>query len=224
MNNIGEIWRDVAGYEGLYEVSNFGNVRSLDRIREDKLGKRYRLKGRVLSLTNTSTGYFKVELTDLERKIKSFKVHRLVASSFIENEFNKPFVNHIDGNPKNNNVINLEWCTQSENVKHALNIGLKRIKHEFSKELLENMYVDNKMSIGEISRKLSVDNTTIHRLLKKNGIKTRGYSESKREYGLNVEFILNELKTKTQKQIASEIGCDASLISKYKNNKIKGEI
>ena len=106
-------------YEGLYEVSNTGKVRSLDKY--DRCG-RFK-KGIVLSNCDNGNGYMVVYLKrDTKRKTKC--VHRLVAEVFIDNPNNLPEVNHIDGNKQNNHVDNLEWCTTSENIKHAYRIGL----------------------------------------------------------------------------------------------------
>lgn len=103
-----EIWKDVIGYEGLYQVSNLGRVKSFKFKNE-----------RLLGGTINHNGYRVVNLT--KNGITKHKfVHRLVANAFIDNPQGKPFVNHIDSNPLNNMVSNLEWCTQSENVHHAM--------------------------------------------------------------------------------------------------------
>lgn len=116
-----EIWKDVVGYEGLYQVSNMGNVRSLDRI--DKVG-RLRV-GRLLKPATYNNGYKRV-MFSYDTKEKSFLVHRLVAEAFIDNPNNYPIINHKDENPSNNRVENLEWCT----VKYNNNYGTvkERIK------------------------------------------------------------------------------------------------
>ena len=108
-----EIWKDIKGYEGKYQISNLGNVRSLYDTNQFK--KTFRIK--KLSLGERS-GYKVIALTK-NGKRKSFQVHRLVAEAFIPNLQNKPFINHIDENRINNNVNNLEWCTQKENVLHS---------------------------------------------------------------------------------------------------------
>ena len=110
------MWKEIAGYEGLYEVSETGLVRSLDRVCGGK--RKRRLKGVILKQTLTTTGYYKCELCKDGVAI-SKKVHRLVANAFIENPNNLPYVNHKDLNPLNNSVENLEWCTQLQNVRHA---------------------------------------------------------------------------------------------------------
>lgn len=115
-----EEWREVKGYEGLYEVSNYGNVRSLARKVEYLKNGRVitqRLKGKMLKPGNHD-GYKSVILCK-NRKTKSKQVHRLVAEAFIENPLNKQEVNHIDENPSNNNVNNLEWVTHIENSRHG---------------------------------------------------------------------------------------------------------
>lgn len=109
-----EIWKDIKGYEGKYQISNLGNVRSL--YDENQICKTPRTK--MLRLCERN-GYCTIVLS-MKGKRKSLQVHRLVAEAFIPNTKNKPFINHIDENRKNNNVNNLEWCTQLENVKHSL--------------------------------------------------------------------------------------------------------
>lgn len=117
-----EIWKDIPNYEGYYQVSNLGNVRSLDRILEK--GKHtFCSKGKQLSIVLSPHGYYNIWLYK-EKKVKKHFVHRLVAQAFIPNPENKPFINHIDGHPTNNNVTNLEWCTPKENFDHAKRTGL----------------------------------------------------------------------------------------------------
>lgn len=119
-----EIWKDIKGYEGIYKVSNFGNVLSVicgPKTNSVHLKK----KSKILSPVPTNFGYYKVEL--YKNGIgKIFYVHRLVAQAFIPNPECKPQVNHIDGNKANNNVCNLEWVTASENQKHSISLCLKK--------------------------------------------------------------------------------------------------
>ena len=115
-----EVWKDIKGYEGLYQVSNFGNVKSL-RKRIDK-GKCHRyFNEKILKPIETNKGYLRVKFCK-DRKIKKIRVHRLVAEAFIK----KPEleVNHRDGNKKNNKIENLEWVTKKENLQHAWKNGL----------------------------------------------------------------------------------------------------
>ena len=161
----------------------------------------------------TTTGYYKVDLRK-DGKRKSMKAHRLVAMAFIPNPEDKPHINHIDGNPLNNNVENLEWCTPRENVIHALETGLKE-KFLIPIDELEKMYIDEKKSIRQIQSIYGVSSTIIMNRLKEYGIATRSISEAKIKYNLTEEFIINELKSKTQTELANEIGCSCSLISQY---------
>lgn len=131
---LAEEWKAVKGYEGLYEVSNTGKVRSIDRVIIRKNGKAMKCKGRELFFTVSKVGIrstkprASVQLWK-NGKAKLIYVHRLVAEAFIPNPENKPQVNHIDGNPLNNNVSNLEWMTVLENVTHAFATGLMNTKH-----------------------------------------------------------------------------------------------
>ena len=109
-----EIWRPVKGYEGVYEVSNLGNVRSIDRVYSDSLGKIYHRKGVMLTPKIVSSGYYSVSLSDGKRTI-SKKVHQLVANAFIENIDNKKCIDHINTDRKDNRVENLRWVSLLEN-------------------------------------------------------------------------------------------------------------
>lgn len=116
-----EVWKDVINYEGFYQVSNFGNVRSLDRIIKYIDGRSRNEKGKVLNPYKGTKKYLYIDL-----KGKSVSIQRLVAIHFLENPENKPTVNHIDGNKSNNHVDNLEWNTFSENNYHAWQTGLRK--------------------------------------------------------------------------------------------------
>lgn len=119
-----EIWKDIKGYEGLYQVSNHGRVRSLDRIAINGRRNGYRkIKGRILRAGKHTGGYVTVTLSK-ESVTKSFVVHRLVAESFVNNPLNKPEVNHIDAIKTNNYYKNLEWVTSSENTIKGLELGI----------------------------------------------------------------------------------------------------
>lgn len=123
-----EIWKDIIGFEGIYEVSNIGRVRSLDRQIYNKSSSQatigfYRFyPGKILRNVLQSTGYNNVTLHKEGTSYPSL-VHRLVASCFIPNPENKPQVNHINSVRNDNRVENLEWCTASENLFHAYEIG-----------------------------------------------------------------------------------------------------
>jgi len=115
-----EEWKDIKGYEGLYQISNYGNVRSLDKyVNHSRKGKRL-IKGKIMSATDNGNGYKIVGLKK-DGKRRNHYIHRLVADAFIPNPDKKNCVNHIDYNRSNNNANNLEWCTTKENIHHSIN-------------------------------------------------------------------------------------------------------
>lgn len=118
--DIMEEWRAVKGFEGAYEISNLGNLRSIDR---NSLGKRY--FGKLISNAQDRGGYL-VNILSYEGKRQTVRRHRLVAEAFIPNAERKPEVNHIDGDKTNNQVSNLEWATHRENTDHAWITGLTK--------------------------------------------------------------------------------------------------
>lgn len=112
-----EIWNPISGYDGLYEVSNLGRVRSLDRYEKQKSGVIRPRKGRIMILLPKKTGYLSVRLSKNGR-VRDISVHRLVAEAFLPNPNNLPCINHKDLNRKNNCVDNLEWCSYEYNNKY----------------------------------------------------------------------------------------------------------
>ena len=111
-----EKWLPVVGYEGYYEVSNMGKIKSLNRIIMRKNGHSQTIRERGIKPSiDKETGYYKVALCKNGQQI-SYCVHRLVALSFIPNPYNLPYINHKDENKLNNNVNNLEWCTPTHNA------------------------------------------------------------------------------------------------------------
>lgn len=123
---MSEIWKDIPEYEGLYQINEIGEIKTLDKVVKNAKGFR-KIYGKKLKLQLDKKGYYRIGLTK-NNKQKFYLVHRLVAKTFISNKNNYPVVNHIDGNTRNNCVTNLEWCTYSYNIKHAYNIGLKNPK------------------------------------------------------------------------------------------------
>ena len=123
-----EVWLPIEHYEGVYEVSSYGRVRSLDRVIE-KSGNRnstylHKIKGRILKPKLTKFGYYEHGLSNGERRNMSyFRINRLVAQAFIPNPDNLPQVHHKDHDKLNNHVDNLKWVTGSENIKEAITAG-----------------------------------------------------------------------------------------------------
>ena len=109
-----EVWKDVVGYEGLYQVSDRGNVYSVERLNS----RGYKIGGRIMKPNYRRDGYLTVDLHS-NGKRRTKKIHRLVAEAFIPNPNNLPEVNHMDENKTNNELSNLEWCTRKHNNNHG---------------------------------------------------------------------------------------------------------
>jgi len=156
----------VAGYEGLYEVDELGNIFSI---------KRPNAIGGLLKFTPDSFGYLRVGFSK-DNKVKTYKAHRIVAAAFIPNPDNKPQVNHINGIKTDNRVENLEWATQKENINHAWGIGLSKNK-KGHKSLLSKLnkdqriqmltdYVVNRASQKQVAKKYSISQPLVSMIMK----------------------------------------------------------
>lgn len=181
---MNEIWKDIPSYEGYYQVSNFGNFRSLPRIIKYKSNGTRKYPAKYLLTETTKDNYQRVVLMKDGVK-KRYQAHRLVAITFIPNPDNKLCINHIDGNKSNNNVLNLEWCTYSENTIHAIKTGLydtskhhpsnsKGVKCIDTGEIFISMYEAVK-HLGKTNSSIS----TLSRAIKRNG----------KAFGFRWEFI-----------------------------------
>jgi len=139
-----EEWKDIEGYEGFYQVSNLGRVKSVER--ETYSGHNYSVrrieKERILPGYKVKNGYLYQTLLK-NGVMKTFKLHRLVAQAFIPNPYNKPQVNHINGDKTNNSVYNLEWVTRKENLRHAYETGLSRIRPILQYDLDGNFVMEH---------------------------------------------------------------------------------
>ena len=152
---MSEIWKDVVGYEGYYQVSNLGNVKSIERTIVCKDGTRKKLKERILKQVSNWRGYLVVELSTKD-KGKIYSIHRLVAQAFIPNPENKPQVNHKDENKNNNCVENLEWCDNWVNSHYGTRN--ERIANYRKKKInqydLEGNFIKEWASIKEVKEQL----------------------------------------------------------------------
>lgn len=157
-----EVWKDIPNYIGLYQINNYGNVKSLKRL--EKSGNKIR-KRNEKTLKQRATHGYKYVILSKESKAKTFRVHRLVAEIFIPNPNNYPQVNHKDGNKANNSVDNLEWCTCEYNIKEAYRLNLcKTIKiNQFD---INGKYIKTWNSSYEIKRNLNLDASAITKCCK----------------------------------------------------------
>lgn len=173
-----EEWRDIKDYEGIYQVSNFGRVKSLSRV-VIRYGKnRVQLDDCILRIYKSKVGYMLFSARkNNKRKLITFAVHRLVAIAFIPNHENKPMVNHINGIKYDNRAINLEWNTALENVRHAFKTGLqvpnknpkKGIEHYCSKLTTEQVLQIRKSGLNmyALAKIYSVSQSTIFSIIKR---------------------------------------------------------
>lgn len=171
-----EEWKDIAGWEGYYQVSNTGLVRSVDRdityTRADRVCTR-KFSGQVLATKTNAGGYLVVHLRNATNKKEAWPlVHTLVAQNFISNIEHKPTVNHIDGDKLNNHVGNLEWSTAKEQYTHGVNAGLiipasgfKTYSDPF-KEEVKAYYETNSVSIKALGRHFRISERTAGRIAK----------------------------------------------------------
>ena len=169
------IWKDVVGYEGMYEVSDDGRVRThKDKVTYTKMHGVRRWKQRVLKEKNPNGRDVRVDLWK-DGKPKSFLVHRLVAYAFIPEVGGKSSINHKDGNPRNNKVENLEWCNHLENNNHAFDNGLIKTAIPITitnKDTGENHYFRSMSKAGKF---MGINHGTVSRLVKKNINEWNGY-------------------------------------------------
>ena len=142
-----EIWKDIQGYEGFYQISNLGNVKSLERVVDKGNGILQHRKERIMNKRESVDGYYVAKL-NVNKKSKSIAIHILVARHFIDNPNNYPEVNHKDCNRKNNQVDNLEWCTHQQNVEHSKQLGHYKTKSgcdnpNYKNDTLKTKYKNN---------------------------------------------------------------------------------
>lgn len=177
-NSKQEIWKDISGYEGKYEVSNFGRVRNK---KTEQIMKQY----------INENGYCIVGLySRVEQATKHFRVHRLVADAFIPNTDNKRTVNHKDGCKANNFVNNLEWATHKENLIHARNIGLIVHTEKQREVARESMKKNRLLSNNNRKRIFCID-------CEGNIKEYNSVREASHDVGVGSSSIVNCLKGKT---------------------------
>lgn len=187
-----EIWKDIKGFEGIYQVSNLGNVRSIDRI----LSNGHHIKGINMKLKYDKDGYCSVGLTNSKSKRTYHSVHRLVCESFLDNPNNFKMVNHKNGIRDDNRLDNLEWCDNSYNQWHRCHINMNPPDNTYKKKKVKAKFDTNEEmtfnSIRECADYFNVSTTAINRKLLG---KSSNPSFSKRNhtiklYGIKFEYVV----------------------------------
>lgn len=132
-----EVWRNIEEFKGLYQISNLGRVKSIDRMITYRTGIKRFTRGKILTVSKNKLGYPQITLSKNDKE-HSRRIHRLVAQAFLPNPNNYKEVNHIDGNKSNNVVTNLEWCDRSHNMRHAIKMGLKKSRKGIPYKIFTN--------------------------------------------------------------------------------------
>ena len=170
-----EQWKKIEQFNYEYEISSYGRIRSVENVIVRGNGWKYTRKSKILKPSGCG-GYLRGAVC-VNKKMISYKIHRLVALAFIPNNENKPEVNHIDGNKLNNNVENLEWCTRQENIEHCIlnklqkpfkgeEIGNSKL-FEFQVIEIRNKFIPRVYSRAKLAKEYNVSEATIKDILYK---------------------------------------------------------
>lgn len=171
----GEIWKDVVGYEGIYQISNLCRIKSMPRLWKLNSKGKTMMNEKILKWMTDFHGYLVVELRNNGDRKGGFS-HRLIAQAFIQNPENKPEINHINGIKNDNRIENLEWCTKLENIQHSCRTGLRRdnrgITHYRSLPVMvideKNVSVTSYCSMSMAAKYLGVKPSSVCRYVRKN--------------------------------------------------------
>lgn len=173
-----EIWKDIKDYEGYYQVSNLGRIRSLDRYVNTGIKHSTQVfrRGKLIKPFIDRDGYLVLTLSK-NYKLKYFRVHRLVAEAFIENLNDLPYINHKDENKQNNKVDNLEWCTQKYNVNYGTANYRKAVTlgKPVNQYTLDWNFIKTWNTISEASRNINTTAGQIVKCCKGKGNTAGGY-------------------------------------------------
>lgn len=217
-----EIWKDVVGFEGKYEVSNMGRVKSVARFRKSKGGCEALIREKILTPKQNKSGYLTVHLRDSDVNKYPF-IHRLVAEAFIINCENKNTVNHIDADKTNNCVTNLEWNTCTEQMQHAVVNNLLEIRGApkftkvYKKEIFD-YYQANNISIKALSERFGVSERTTGRIVN-HGVKPKTTKRILKNGDIIVEDILTKDQVTNIKELRQQ-GMTYEAIGKIHNRSI----
>lgn len=211
-----EVWKDIEGYEGIYQVSNLGRVRTLDKEKIDSMGRKRCFKGRILKSYLNKYGYLTVTLYK-NNKPKTWLIHRLVGFAFVEGWFEGAHIDHIDTNKENNVWINLKWVTQKENNNNPLSRENnskaqkgKKMSEETKRKISENMpkYWEGKKHTEESKKKMSE--------AKKGKYKGKNNPKAKKVYCIELKRVFDCIK-----DVEMELGIANQNISKCCKGKLK---
>lgn len=199
-----EIWKPIKGYEGFYEISTFGNIRSLDRVIIYSNGKRIFTKGKNLKPIKNAHGYLTVNLKR-NSKIKVCQIHRLVMLTFVENPLNLPMINHKDECKTNNHISNLEYCdckynsnygTRNQRLSAIMKIvGISKKVLQLS---LEGEIIKEYDSISEVA-KLGYDSQSVGDCCRLRAKSYKHFLWCFKENSNNIPYIVQRYKTSKQK-------------------------
>lgn len=164
-----EVWKDIEGYEGWYQVSNLGRIKSLERVTI-----KGHIREAILSTPVSNKGYAHITLRGKDGGRSTYRVHRLVAQAFVPNPHGYKIVNHIDCNKSNNVASNLEWCTNQYNVKYAYIMGYKDSEETRKRKSLGHM--------GLTTKSVIID-----------GVKYSSLTEASNVLNLNYKSLVNYL-------------------------------
>ena len=226
-----EEWRCVAEYEGLYEVSSLGRIRSLGHTTVDTKNVERSFKGRVLNLSTDSNGY-NIKTLYLNRERCAFRLHRLIAQAFIPNPNGLPYIDHIDGNKENNNINNLEWVTAQENTERyhsKIESSSKYNKVSFSpshKKWIAQLLVDGKsIHIGSFD---SEEEAHFAQVLSKKELNELGSSyvvdKYKKKYKPPARAYYDKHSDIWSVKYVNQTSFKINLIKKYKSEDVATEV
>lgn len=223
MISVNEVWNGVVGLEKFFEVSNFGRVRSLTD-QYNILGRICLRKGKIIHDPDIHPKrrkfeqYFKVNLRDYDTGVcNNYRVHRLVCEAFVDNTDSKPFVNHIDGNKHNNRADNLEWVTESENVNHAIRLGLinfpvgndakNRTVSECTLQKIHDSVFKGVIPLRNVDKKFGLSIGYCSRVLIQKAARQQELFKMGSEFSTEIDVIRNILKRRRSKNQGS-VFCD----------------
>lgn len=159
-----EIWKDIDGYEGIYQVSSHGKIKSLDKIINGGGARQYIRKGRIRKPVSTEKGYLRVLLTN-NGKRKGYFVHRLVALAFLAKDHSRKHVNHINHIKSDNLVSNLEWVTPAENNQKSIDFYNRSLKYDEFKVLSIITFFKTGLNISKIANIFNAPYTSIKNIV-----------------------------------------------------------